>query len=188
MSPSGPVVPVGSALRSSSRPLLVVEGERTASTRRLRTSLAVVRADGWVVVRGWAAPLGRERVVCTGTVATEDDARRALLAAISGAGLIVRAAADQGTIDRFVDDLRRLGLVDHVDCACPAGDLDRRTLASEERSLLAMLDEGLSVREAADELGLGRRTADRRIAAARAALGVDSTAAAIATAFHRDVS
>jgi DNA-binding NarL/FixJ family response regulator len=139
--------------------------------------MAVARRDGWQVVRGWAAPLGRERIVCSGAVRTADDGRRALLAAVAGSGLIVALRADRDTIDRFLDDLRRLGPVDHV--TEPSA---QATLTAGQRALLRLLADGLTVREAAAELGVPLRTAQRRLATARRALGVESTAAAIVTA------
>ncbi len=173
---------MSSVIGSLAPPLVVVEGPPNAIRRPLRASLAALRADGWTVVRGWAAPLGGERVVCTGTVATADDARRALLAAISGAGLVLAAIADRETIDRFLDDLRRVAPVEHRDATRSPGNQTGRLLSNEQRSLLTLLGEGLSVRDAAASLGLTRHAADRRLAAARATLGVDSTAGAVVAA------
>lgn len=96
------------------RPLVVIEGPASAVTRPLEARLDRARAQGWRVFRGWAAPLTLERIVCTASVASPDDARRALLAAISGAGLIVASIADRETTDRFLDELRGLGEVEHV--------------------------------------------------------------------------
>jgi hypothetical protein len=158
------------------RPLLVVETPfGTGDARARATVLAALedaREAGWQVVRGWVAPLGREPVVCTGVIRTTDDARRALLAVIGGAGLIVLTSGDQRTIDQLVDDLRRLGDVDHAtDVAARPAPLLR-----SQRALLALLREGLTIRQAASRLGIPGRTADRRLAAARRALGVRSTA------------
>ena len=77
-------------------------------------AIEAARADGWTIVTGWAAPLARDRVICTGRIRNADDARRALLAAVAGAGLLVTSSADADTLDRFVDDLRRLGPVERV--------------------------------------------------------------------------
>lgn len=168
------------SIDSMVRPLLVVETMPGSDDLRARATLAVALEDareaGCQVVRGWVAPLGPERVVCTGWIRTTDDARRALLAAIGGAGLAVRAGADRRTIDQLVDDLRRLGEVEHVmDVAARPAPLLR-----SQRSILALVREGLTIRQAAARLGVDRRTADRRLAAARLALGVRSTAEAAA--------
>ena len=56
------------------------------------------------------------------------------------------------------------------------------TIDADSRAILALLAEGLTLGEAATELGLSRRTADRRLAAARTALGTNRTTAAIARA------
>jgi DNA-binding NarL/FixJ family response regulator len=106
-----------------------------------------------------------------------DDGRRALLAGVAGSGLIVALKADRETIDRFLDDLRRLGPVDHL--VAPAS---RPPLSDGQRQLLALVADGLTVREAASELGVTSRTAHRHLAAARRLLGVESNAAAIVAA------
>lgn len=95
----------------------MVEGSSRRADACVATAVAVARADGWTIVEGWAAPLTRDRVVCTGWIRTTDDARRALLAAVAGAGLVVGVSADPETLDRFIDDLRRLGPVDQVAAA-----------------------------------------------------------------------
>jgi DNA-binding CsgD family transcriptional regulator len=160
------------------RPLVVVEGSPAAVRPQVQASLAIAEAAGWRVVHGWAAPLTGELVVCTGSVKTADDARRALLAAVSGAGLVVGAGVAGDVVARFVDDLRRLGPVDHrlIDTGAP------RQLAATERALLGLIGEGLTINEAAAAIGVSRRTADRRLASARQALGVESTTAAICAA------
>ncbi len=96
------------------RPLVVIEGRPGDVQARLASCLASLRGAGWTIVAGWVAPLEADRIVCTGEIVSTDDARRALLAAIAGAGLVVAASADSLTVDRLVDDLRRLGAVDHV--------------------------------------------------------------------------
>ena len=96
------------------RSFVIIEGERRAATTRIAAAVAAARADGWTIVRGWAAPLGGDRVVCTGWIRHADDARRALLAAMAGAGLVVAASADPETVDRLLEDLRHLGPVDRI--------------------------------------------------------------------------
>jgi hypothetical protein len=168
-------------------PFVVVEGPPPVVDRRLRASRAVVREGGWAVVQGWAAPLGGERLVCSGVISTIDDARRALLAAVSGAGLILGVRADRETRDRFLDDLRRLGPVTYLNRSPSPSELASVLLTAEQRSLLAMLGEGLSMLDAAAALGLPRRTAERRLAAACSALDVDSTTGAILAVVGIDV-
>jgi DNA-binding CsgD family transcriptional regulator len=159
-------------------PLVVVEGPRESLDHAVREA----QAAGWTVVDGFAA--GRSGatasalVVRAGPVATAEDASAALLAALDGAGLIVDARAPREVIDRLVDDLRRLGRVDHR-VGAPARTV---VLAPEARAILGLLAEGHSLGEAAHVLGIPRRTADRRLAEARRALGVERTTEAIARA------
>jgi DNA-binding CsgD family transcriptional regulator len=162
-------------------PLVVVEGRSVAVRGRVELALEAARAAGWRIVRGWAAPLTGERVVCTGVVRTTDEARRALLAAVSGAGLVVGADAAPITVARLVDDLRRLGPVDHIQI----DGNPSHALTSSQRALLGLLGEGLTIGQAAAELGVAPRTAGRRLASARRLLGVESTTAAIIAAISR---
>jgi DNA-binding NarL/FixJ family response regulator len=129
------------------------------------------------VVDGWLRPLAGSRIVCVGTVATRADAAEAVLAAVGGAWLVVDATAPRDVIDQLCDDLRRLGRLDHrVGSPAPS------RLAPEEQAVLALLLGGATLGQAAQALHISRRTADRRLAAARAALGVESTTAAMAAA------
>lgn len=159
-------------------PLVVVE----APDEVFAQVIAELTAAGWRVVEGFSAtfvrPAAKEGSIRAGVVDSADDAIGALLAALSGAGLVIKARAPREIVDRLIDDLRRLGPVDHrVGPAAPTV-----TLGVEAQSLLALLAEGHSLGEAAEMLGLARRTADRRIAEARHELGVERTTEAIARA------
>jgi DNA-binding NarL/FixJ family response regulator len=127
---------------------------------------------GWDVGPDWdildntngIAPPG---TVCVGTVRSTEDARSALAAAVSGAGLIVSARA--ALLERLIRDLQGL-------CA---GAGREKSLSDDERRLLALLAAGISVSEAARRLYISRRTAERRLRAARRALGVRTTTEAV---------
>ena len=150
------------------RVLLVAEGEGVFAD-----ALAEVRDGGWRVVEGWRKRAGTD-AVCAGVVANEEDAAAALLAAVSGYGIVADARASRDVIDRLCSDLRTFGRLEHR--------LERRrrpALTIEQRDLLALLSDGLSLGDAAERLHLSRRTADRRLAAARAALGAATTAEAL---------
>jgi DNA-binding NarL/FixJ family response regulator len=149
------------------KPLVVVE----ASDAAVAAARREVAAAGWRVVDGWRNDAS---VVCAGAVVDEVSAAEALLAAVAGAGLVVEARAPREILDRLVDDLRRLGRVDHR-----TTEPETPLLTREERALVALLAGGATVGEAARQLHVSRRTADRRLAAVRAKLGVATTAEAV---------
>jgi DNA-binding NarL/FixJ family response regulator len=161
-------------------PLIVVE----ASQHAFEVTLEGVARSGHPLVSGWspgrasgagpAVARGRA-VVCTGTVRDDSDAAAALLAAVGGAGLVIHALGGRDLTDRLVDDLRRLGTVDHR----TAEPSERPELPADERELLELLADGRTLGEAAAHLHISRRTADRRLASARARLGVATTAEAV---------
>jgi DNA-binding NarL/FixJ family response regulator len=136
------------------------------------------------IVNGFRRPVGATgATICVGVVADRATAADALLAALGGAGLVVEARADSDTTDRLVDDLRRLGRVEHRFVRPEeAADRDAAPLGPESRAILGLLAEGHSLGEAATLVGLARRTADRRLAEARRALGVERTTEAITRA------
>jgi hypothetical protein len=137
--------------------------------------LEAMEEAGVSIVRGWQLPdepwdLTRRRIVCVGRVATQADLEDALVAAARGASLVVEGPVPAELFAPLAEDLRRLGIVDH-----------RRSngLDTEQRRILTLLGEGVSVGEAAAQLFISRRTADRRLAAARAVLGVGTNNEAI---------
>jgi DNA-binding CsgD family transcriptional regulator len=153
---------------------IVLEGAGGAAVDAAAAELA---ADGRAVVRGWVAP-GPGRTVCVGRVSDVRDASAAVLAAVRGARLVADADAPREVIDQLCDDLRRIGDVDHRigRSAVPAPGA---ALSGEQRALLAHLLAGATLGDAARSLHISRRTADRRLAAARAALAARSTAEAL---------
>ena len=58
-------------------------------------------------------------------------------------------------------------------------------MEADARAILRGLAHGKTLGQAAGELGLSRRTADRRLAHARRALGTDRTVVAVASARRR---
>jgi len=155
-------------------PRIVVEGPEAA----LAFAIEEVSASGWTVIDGFGAVSHARRSIRSGVVPDRPAAEAALLIALDGDGLVVHATADREIVDRLVDDLRRLGPVDHRvgDWAAPP------VVSLEARAILGLLAEGHSLGEAAEILGIARRTADRRLAAGRRALGTDRTTEAIARA------
>jgi DNA-binding NarL/FixJ family response regulator len=112
-------------------------------------------------------------------VSDRPTAAAALATALEGESLVIHATAPRPVLDRLYDDLRRLGPVDihaSADVVAPRGSA---ALEPEDVALLGLLATGESLREAARQLHLSTRTADRRLARARATLGVDTTAEAV---------
>jgi DNA-binding NarL/FixJ family response regulator len=148
--------------------LVLVEG----SDLDYADAVADIRSAGWTLVPGWDA---RRDSVCTGVVASAEDAAAALLAVVGGAGVLIHARADRDIVDRLCDDLRRFGTLDHRVGYRPP----RVRLTREEQALVNILLAGESLSAAARKLSLARRTADRRLASVRAKLGVETTAEAL---------
>jgi DNA-binding NarL/FixJ family response regulator len=112
-----------------------------------------------------------------GVVASEADAAAAVLAAIAGYGLIVELRVDGVVRDRLLDDLRHAGPLEVRTVGATPPDLDDESLA-----LLRAIAAGETLGDAADQLGISRRTADRRLATIRETLGVQRTVEAVAIA------
>jgi DNA-binding CsgD family transcriptional regulator len=153
---------------------IVLEDHPPGSAAQVAADLS---GDGGRVVAGWRRPPPGTEVVCIGTVRDPHDAAAAVLCAVGGARLVVEAGGNRELIDRLCDDLRRLGDLDHR-----VGGPDGPALTEEEHSLLALLLGGATLGRCARELHISRRTADRRLAAAREALGAQTTSEAVAAA------
>ena len=136
---------------------------------------------GWRSRTGFGLParprdLSAHRWVCRGAVSTRDDARAAVEALERGVGLVVALAVEGRDRLALLEDLERLGRI-----STPVvGGL---VLDDDQRRLLALLADGVTVAVAAQQAGVSLRTANRRLADARGRLGVDSTVEAIV---HRD--
>ncbi|MBE7188453.1 hypothetical protein [Jatrophihabitans endophyticus] len=157
---------------------VVLEHHDPGQVRRIARQVA--GSNPSVLTAGWQVPPDHSAgdVVCVGRVVDTDDAARAVLAAVAGADLVIDAgSADRDVIDRLCDDLRRLGVLDHRVEPPPAIPLD-----DVQQDLLGLLMAGATLGQAARVLHLSRRTADRRLAASRQALNVDSTTEAVTAA------
>lgn len=113
-------------------------------------------------------------------VASVADVEAAVLAALDGQRVlaIVHDAGDAGLIELATAELRRIGpgVVHELTITDPPDT----ELEPESAAVLAMLAEGLTIASAASRLGVSTRTATRRIERARQALGVSTTAEAVA--------
>lgn len=167
------------ATDGNDRALLAVEGP-AAEEDAVRLLVAALRARREVVEPPFERALGRPptpRVLLVVPVASAEDAMQAVRTVLAGFSLLVVARGGRDLMDRLYDDLRRFGRLDirSVVPRDPAASLD-----PEQRSLLRHLAGGLTHGEAAAALHISRRTADRRLAAARRSLGVGSTVEAVA--------
>jgi DNA-binding NarL/FixJ family response regulator len=157
----------------TSRPTLLIAPASVLDLARARMG-----AEGWLVRRGFDLPEGAWKVeastVCVGVVATDADEIAALLAALRGASLLI-AIVDEHLRSRFIVDLTRVGTVRRLTTTGDPGSLH-----PDGAALLAALAEGDSIDSAARRVGMSRRTAHRRLARARATLGVRTNAAAVA--------
>jgi DNA-binding NarL/FixJ family response regulator len=105
----------------------------------------------------------------------EVSAAEAVLRAAEGHRVLIAIDGPGDLADSLYRDLRRLGGVEtRAAAASPDAVLSPPALA-----VLAELARGRSLGEAAQALHLSRRTADRRLADARRALGVNTTAEAV---------
>jgi DNA-binding NarL/FixJ family response regulator len=145
---------------------VVLEGPATV----LAEQVCAERAElGMRLTSDWRA--ARPGVVCMGEVGDQSAAEQAVLALLAGADVVVTATAPREVVDRMCDDLRRIGSLEHR-VEASAGP----ALSDEERELVERLLAGQSLGQASNAMHLSRRTADRRLAAARRALGVRTTA------------
>jgi DNA-binding CsgD family transcriptional regulator len=157
------------------RPLVVLppDGDPASALRK-------ATADGWRPQRGLAVPdepwdLAAHRHLAVAAVRTEAEAASALLLAVRGAGLIVSVDGTAPWAAGLLADLDRL------DAPAPesAGTDAEMPLSQEQCDLLDLLAAGASIASAAASLYVSLRTANRRIAAARTALGAASTSEAV---------
>jgi hypothetical protein len=144
-------------------------------------AVARLRAAGWTVCGPadvhpdpWDL---RDRALVVSVCVDDDAVPDVVLLAARGAGLVVVVDIDDPVIaETFVDQLHRIGPVH--DAGAPSGTPTRR-LTREEAAVLEALAGGASIPEAAAGLFLSVRTANRRLASARVALGVGSSRAAV---------
>jgi hypothetical protein len=154
-----------------SRLPVVLVAPRTPSLDAARATAELADLD---VVDGWALPadpwdVAREGVVVLGRC--DDDAVESELvdAVARGAGAIVGIDRERPGASRLLDALTRTApVLDWIDCPL-------MTLGADQLLLLHALADGRSTRAAARAAHLSERTAHRRIAHARLALGIEST-------------
>jgi hypothetical protein len=151
-----------------------------ASTTEASAVLRALTRDGWHTREGFGVTgdVNAARIVLYGRVTDTESVQAAVLAAARGAGIVAVADADGPAGRALLDDLRRLG---PVQVGPPdAGDPIAK-LVPEQRALLERLAGGDTIAAAAAAEFLSLRTANRRIAEARAVLGARTTREAVLT-------
>jgi hypothetical protein len=138
--------------------------------------------DGWVAREGFALPdpawdVTGSRLVLHGRVVDGDALQLAVLAAARGAGVVAICDAESALGRALIDDLGRLGPVQQG--AADTGVEAVADLVPEQRALLDRLAAGDTIAAAAAAEFLSLRTANRRIAEARALFGVRTTREAV---------
>lgn len=157
--------------------VVATSGDATGVLRRLARA-------GWHTREGFALPeagwdVTGQKLVLFGRVPDRDAAELAVLAAARGAGVVVIADEHSETGAAVLADLSRIGAV-HAGPGESDVD-DDLPLNVEQRALLDRLGAGQTIAGAAEEEFLSLRTANRRIAEARKALGVRTTREAVLT-------
>jgi len=157
------------------RHVVATTGDADAVLRRL------VR-DGWTVREGFALPdpawdVSAARLILHGRISDQDALQLAVLAAARGAGIVAVCDTETPIGRALVDDLSRLGPVHHGVGSEPGDAV--ADLVPEQRALLDRLASGDTIAAAAAAEFLSLRTANRRIAEARALFGVRTTREAV---------
>lgn len=149
------------------------------------TVLRRLTRDGWTPRDGFALPdptwdVTGIRLVLHGRITDQETLQLAVLAAARGAGIIAICDLDTQLGRALLDDLSRLGPVTqgaNNDLPVRAGAV--ADLVPEQRALLDRLAAGDTIAAAAAAEFLSLRTANRRIAEARALFGVRTTREAV---------
>ena len=163
------------------RPLILFEGtDQDLIELKFR-----LQQEGWKLRAGWTLPevgwdLASERTVCAGEIRVEEDAEAAVMAAARGAGVLAVLPPGDPIAAELYENLRRLGPVEHRSM----NTQDQHSLSREDKRLLTLLGNGLSVTEAAAALHLSRRTVERKLAELRRRLGVRTTSEAVVAAMR----
>jgi hypothetical protein len=148
------------------------------------TVLRRLTRDGWHPRDGFALPdpawdVTAARLVLHGRIADQEALQLAVLAAARGAGIVAICDADSLLGRALVDDLARLGPVRLGTLGETGGVEQVADLVPEQRALLDRLAAGDTIAAAAAAEFLSLRTANRRIAEARAVFGVRTTREAV---------
>ncbi|MFY1631881.1 LuxR family transcriptional regulator [Solwaraspora sp. WMMB335] len=158
------------------RYVLDTGADATAVLRRLARA-------GWTTREGFALTdaawdVTAARLALYGRVADADTVGLAVLAAARGAAVVAICDPASDVAHALVDDLGRLGPV-HRQAETEPAQPATGDLVPEQRALLERLANGETIAAAAAAEFLSLRTANRRIAQARAVFGVRTTREAV---------
>lgn len=168
--------PPGAGVAGDGTPRFVLASatDATGVLRRLARAGWQTREGFALAEPGW--DVSAARLVLFGRVPDLDTAELALLAAARGAGVVAITDPAGQTGRALLADLARIGQV-RTDTAAPSGAGPQ--LTDQQRALLERLARGETIAAAAHAEFVSLRTANRRIADARDALGVRSTREAV---------
>lgn len=176
---------IASELRPTSAPRRATE---VVALEVLEERARERRQAGESVQTGWVLPDGAwlvvDEMVCSGVVDSAEAAGLAITALLRGCNLLVAIGTDlpERQAGRFLADAADLGDVLRPVPPEAAPDLP---ITEEQATILGLLAEGTSIVAAAERMYLSVRTCERRIGQARKALGVRSTAEAVAVVQQR---
>lgn len=153
-----------------------------ATSAEADTVLRRLARDGWTARAGFALPdpswdVAAAHLILHGRIGDDDldSAQLAVLAAARGAGVVAVCDPESAAGRALIDDLSRLGpVLRGID-----GSDQIANLIPEQRALLDRLAAGDTIAAAAAAEFLSLRTANRRIAEARALFGVRTTREAV---------
>ncbi len=154
--------------------------EATVALRRLARAGFHTREGFALTDQAW--DVSDQKLVLFGRVGDLDTAELAVHAAARGAGVVAIADAGSDVGRALMADLTRLGPVTRdpeAEVAEQATGDGTGALLPEQRALLERLANGETIAAAAAAEFLSLRTANRRIAQAREALGVRTTREAV---------
>lgn len=142
--------------------------------------MAAIAVEGDAASFAALADAPESRGLVRVTVRDEASAADALRRALRGDALLVHAVAGRAILDRLYQDLGRLGTVQVRTPDSEARPDGIARLGADELEILRLLAQGHTIVSAAAALHLPLRTANRRVATARAVLGITTTTQAVA--------
>ncbi|WP_412544164.1 LuxR family transcriptional regulator [Longispora sp. K20-0274] len=151
------------------------------------TVLRRLAREGWRTRESFALPeaawdVSDARLVLFGRISDVETVRLAVLAAARGAGVVAVIECESDLGRALLADLSRVGPVVR---GVEDGTSDALPLSEEQCQLLERLANGETIAAAAAAEYLSLRTANRRIAQARDALGVATTREAVLSYIRR---